>query len=304
VSRRVLARGLSAAEGPVVGPNGWVLNVNSFDRPEVGHATRGGDITATHPARPGETRILFNTGGIPAALAFGPDGCLYVTDSGRRSIVRVEPDLTQTDLVRDWQGQPFNGTNDLSFDADGNLYFTDPYTTGPDNPVGGVYCYLWATRQVRRIDHSMQFPNGIVVRGDRLYVAETCTRTVWLHDVFAPGETRDRRVHATLPPAEWEGIHGPDGMCFDAEGNLYVAYFGGACVCVFDDSGALVERLDPGSACPTNVCFGGERHDELFVTLDDTGELMVLEPGAHGERLAFCPSLAPDHSWGNVLPPH
>jgi gluconolactonase len=297
----VLARGLSSPEGPVVGPNGWVLNVNSFTGPEAGSPTRGGDITATHRDRAGETRVLFNTGGIPAALAFGPDGCLYVTDSGRRSIVRVQPDLTQTDLVCDWQGRPFNGTNDLSFDSEGNLYFTDPYTTGPDNPVGGVYCYLWESEEVRRIDEGLLFPNGIVVRGDRLYVAETWTRTIWLHDVVAPGTTWGRRVHATLPEVDRDGVHGPDGMCFDADGNLYVAYFGAGGVYVFDASGGLVERLDTGGACPTNVCFGGPGHDQLYVTVDDTGELVVLEPGERGERLQFCPSVAAGHPFASAL---
>src|SRR3954454_829370 len=92
---RLIAEGLSNVEGPAVAPQGWVLNVCSISRPAEGWFTRGGDVTATHRDRPLDTRVLFNTStaekqGIPAALAFGPDGCLYVTDEGRRSIVRVD----------------------------------------------------------------------------------------------------------------------------------------------------------------------------------------------------------------------
>ena len=111
----------------MVGPNGWILNVCSFTQPEHGSAFRGGDISATHVDTPRQTHRLFNTStrdvaGIPAALAFGPDGALYVTDEGRRSIVRVDPRGGITDFVQGFGGCPLNGPNDLSFDPDGNLF--------------------------------------------------------------------------------------------------------------------------------------------------------------------------------------
>lgn len=303
---RVIAEGLCNVEGPVVGPGGWVLNVCSLSRPSEDWATRGGDITATHPTRPLETRVLLNTStaaaeGIPAALAFGPDGCLYVTDEGRRAIVRVQPDGIQADFISEWHGQRINGPNDLSFDESGNLYFTDPWTSSPENPVGAVYAYLWQTGELRRIDSGMAFPNGIVITEGRLYVAETYTGKVWLYNVDTPGQTTHKREFCSLPARDIETIHGPDGMAFDREGNLYVAYYDGGGVFVFSDRGDPIGQIATEGHKPTNVCFGGEHHDRLYVTVDDLGELVEYDLGVQGQTLNFCPSQISQHPWATVL---
>lgn len=303
---RVIARGLCNVEGPVVGPKGWILNVCSLSRASEDWPTRGGDVTATHRDRPLETQVLFNTSradrdGIPAALAFGPDGCLYVTDEGRRAIVRVEPNGTQIEFITRWRGEQLNGPNDLSFDQSGNLYFTDPWTSSPEHPVGAVYAYLWDTGAVNRLDVGMAFPNGIVIREGRLYVAETYARKVWVYELDGPGRVTGKREYCSLPERGLNTIHGPDGMAFDRDGRLYVAYYDGGGVFVFGDRGEPVGQIVTKGRKPTNVCFGGERHDRLFVTIDDLGELVEYDVGTQGETLHFCPSRTPDHPWAALL---
>ena len=302
----LLAQGLCSVEGPVVGPDGWVLNVCSISRPREKWPTRGGDITATHRDRPLETHVVFTTStdeveGIPAALAFGPDGCLYVTDEGRRAVVRTEPDGTLTDFITEWSGQRLNGPNDLSFDEDGNLYFTDPWTSSPSNPVGGIYGYTWVTGEVHRIDTGMAFPNGIVVHEGRLYAAETYPCKVWVYDVVGPGRGTGKREFCSLPRLDMETIHGPDGMALYAEGNLYVAHYGAGAVFVYRPSGELVARIPTPGEKPTNVCFGGPHHEQLYVTVDDPGTLVVLDLAVRGDVLNFCPSRSESHPWSAPL---
>jgi sugar lactone lactonase YvrE len=199
--RKPFAERLCAPEGPVVGPNGWILNVCSFTRDES-WPTRGGDITATHISRPLQTHTVFNTStaqvtGIPAALAFGPDGALYVTDEGRRAMVRVDADGIQTDFISRYEGRPINGPNDLFFDADGNLFFTDPFKSSLDNPIGAVYGYERAAGELHKIRDGMAFPNGIVARDGRLYVAETCTNKIWAYDIVGPGQAENESEFCT-----------------------------------------------------------------------------------------------------------
>ena len=307
-----LARGLCSVEGPTVGPEGWVLNVCSISRPGEKWPTRGGDITATHRDRPLQTHILLNTStpevpGIPAALAFGPDHCLYVTDEGRRAIVRVTPEGQACDFITNFRGHRINGPNDLSFDVDGNLFFTDPFTSSPRNPIGAVYGYAWDAAELHQIDAGMQFPNGIVVRQGRLYVAETFARVVWVYDVVGPGQAARKRKFCVLPeipdapllPEEMreiigvDRVAGPDGMAFDANGNLYIAHFGSGGIYVYSPEGKLFDRIASPGVQPTNVCFGGLAHDQLYVSVDDLGIIAVFDAGVPGDRLNFCPSTFP-----------
>lgn len=307
---RLFASFLPAPEGPVVGPNGWILNVCSFTTDET-WPRKAGDITATHIDRPLHTHTIFNTStkevtGIPAALVFGPDGSLYVTDEGRRSIVRVSPEGEISDFITQYQGEPINGPNDFCFDEEGNLFFTDPWGSNLEKRIGSVYGYNWKTGELFQIHTGLAFPNGILVRQGVVYAAETRTNMIWMYEVTGPGRAKNPRPFCRLPDQvpDKNGWTGPDGMCFDAEGNIYVATLGlkSGGVLVYDSTGKLVSTLPSGGARTTNVCFGGPKHDQLFVTVDDLAALIVFDLGIEGYRLPFCPSSRTDHPWAKRLP--
>ena len=136
----------------------------------------------------------------------------------------------------------------------------------------------------------MAFPNGIALRDDRLYVAETLRSCVWVYDVTGPGEATSRRLFCRQPPVPDAPVSGPDGMAFDADGNLLVTHFGSGLVFVYDPGGSEVERIPCGGTSPTNVCFGGADHTTLFITVDDTGEIVTVDWGTRGQALNFCPT--------------
>jgi gluconolactonase len=303
----LFAEKLSAPEGPVIGPNGWMLNVNSFTLKDRDWPRRAGDITATHQNRPLETHTVFNSSspeaiGIPAALAFGPDGCLYVTDEGRRSIVRVNPEGEKTDFITHFRGERLNGPNDLCFDEEGNLFFTDPWGSSLEKPIGGVYGYNWSTSEVYQFHTGLAFPNGILVREGRVIAAETLTNKLWIYDVTGPGRAGNIREFCRLPDLKIKILTGPDGMAFDAAGNVYVATVGVGFVYVYSPDGILIETIPTGGIRPTNVCFGGPNFDTLYVTIDDLGTMVTIPIGIPGYRLPFCPSATANHHWSKMLP--
>ena len=53
-------------------------------------------------------------------------------------------------------------------------------------------------------------------------------------------------------------------------------------------------RIPCGGASPTNVCFGGPDHTVLFITVDDTGEMLAVDWGVRGQVLNFCPTVVSD----------
>lgn len=300
----IFAVRLPAPEGPVIGPNGWVMNVCSFDPDDQDWPRRAGDITATNESHPLATHTLFNTStdevtGIPAALAFGPDGALYVTDEGRRAIVRVSPEGEIVDFITHYQGERLNGPNDLSFDRAGNLYFTDPWGSSLNNPIGAVYGYEWETGTLYRIHDGLAFPNGIIVGDDHLYVAETQTNKIWAYQITGAGRAENPFEFCRLPEVEKGG--GPDGMAFDAEGNIYIAQYKGGCIYVLNQGGSIVHSIPTIGHRPTNLCFGGPNFDTIYVTADDLGAMERIPIDVKGYRLPFCPTTVKDHPWAKMF---
>src|SRR5688572_26274618 len=117
-----------------------------------------------------------NTGGIPAGLAFHPDGTLYVADEGDQwhGILKVTPEGEISAWIQEYEGTPLNGANDLVFDANGVLYFSDPWRSSLENPIGGFY-RAFPDGRLERLDSGLAFPNGVAVApdGSAAYLAET-----------------------------------------------------------------------------------------------------------------------------------
>ena len=237
----------------------------------------------------GALREHANTGGIPAGLACDRENCLWVADM-KRGILRCSPEGELEHVVKEFEGQPIRGCNDLCFDGRGTLYFTAPAGSSAEKPVGEVYCRR-ADGAVIRIDRGYAFSNGIAVRADdsQLIVAETFTKALWSFQLaekgvrnllpempsgcsaqVVPGTFFGKRRFATLP-----GDHrgGPDGIDFDAEGNLLATNWGGGAIEVFDPSGALIERIETPFDKPSNLHFGGPDGCDLYVTEHTTDGL-------------------------------
>src|SRR5215216_3118058 len=109
----------------------------------------------------------FNTGGIPAGLAFHRDGSLYVADEGDaiHGVLRLTPERERSVVADRYQGRPLNGANDLVFDSSGVLYFSDPWRSSLENPVGGFY-RLFPDGRLEQLDTGLAFPNGVALAPD------------------------------------------------------------------------------------------------------------------------------------------
>ncbi|MGH2614034.1 MAG: SMP-30/gluconolactonase/LRE family protein [Thermomicrobiales bacterium] len=254
----VLISGYDSLEGPAFDRDGNLFFVNWLSS-SIQRLTPDGVATE-----------FFNTGGIPAGLAFHSDGSLYVADEGDdiHGVLRIAAGQA-TILVNEYEGQPLNGANDLVFDRDGVLYFSDPWRSSLENPVGGFY-RLFPDGALERIDHGLAFPNGVALSaaGDAVLLAETQRHRILCYSIASDGGIGAREEFAALPGGE-----GPDGMAFDEAGNLYIAHYGGGKVAVFDSSGDLVDEIRVPGAQVTNVAFGGPGRRTLVITDVETGSI-------------------------------
>ena len=142
--------------------------------------------------------------------------------------------------------------------ANDGFYFSDPGESSDVNPIGTVH-YVDSRGTTHLCDGELAFPDGIVLTpdGKKLYLAESKKNRVLVYDVLAPGKIGNRQVFADLPTkntALGQIDNQPDGMCLDADGNLYVAHYGMQQVQVLDPTGKLVRRY---GGDPYNGAVGG-----------------------------------------------
>lgn len=174
------------------------------------------------------------------------------------------------------------------FDADlrpdgGSVPIVDPgarFNDGAVDPVGRVLCgtigdeqeeglaALWRLEpdgSATRVLDGVTVSNGLgfTADGTRAYYVDTPTRRIDVFDVDAGGELHDRR-----PFADTSDLSGyPDGLCLDAEGGIWVAFYDGGAVRRFDETGRLTEVVDiPGATRATSCAIGGPTGTTLYVT--------------------------------------
>jgi gluconolactonase len=223
-------------------------------------------------------------------LLFDPQGRLLCCEGEAGRVTRTNMNTGRIEvLASQFHGFPFAAPNDLCLDNRGHLYFTSrPGTNDPTkgNP-NAVYRIDLSARQSGEphVDQllrwpDVQMPNGIVTSPDNrtLYLIEAHPdakhhRDIRAYDLSDNGTVENQRVLIDFYP----GRSG-DGMCVDAEGNLYVAaglhktrdtsetLDTRPGIHVVSPQGVLLGFRETPEDTLTNCTFGGEDLRTLYVT--------------------------------------
>ena len=206
----------------------------------------------------------------PAGTVLRADGHLFVADNKYRAILDVSPEGKVSVLADRAENQPLRSLNDLTVDARGNIYWTDPEGSTEKNPVGNIY-RLRPDGRVDVIGSGLAFPNGLDVdpASKFLYVIESQSKKILRYPL---PDDRDRLGE---PEVFYDlGGSGGDGCAFDAEGNFWVADFhrpetGKGRITVLNPEGKVLAYLPVPAKVVSNIAFGGPNHDEIFCTTGD-----------------------------------
>jgi gluconolactonase len=209
-------------------------------------------------------------------MNFDPEGrlvtCCAQGEGGAQEVQRYEPDGSITVLASHYGGKRLNSPNDLCFDPEGRIYFTDPrYGDRSDLEQDEMAVYrIEHNGDLTRVIDGVETPNGILMTPDG--------RTIYLVD-NNPDDSGARTLVAYGYEAEFDAWlrkaelydfspgRGGDGMVLDLEGNIYLTAgtgdLGG--VYVFSDQGQQLSFL-PTPETPTNCTFGGPDLTTLYIT--------------------------------------
>jgi gluconolactonase len=267
--------GLRFPEGPVCLEDGSVLVVE----------IRAGTLTKVGPD--GSKSVVAQTGGGPNGAAIGPDGKCYVCNNGGFEWHELGgPVYTECD------GIPLKGPNDLVFDSEGGLWFTDlGKTRERDRDRTGVFYARPDGSSVSEAVFPMDCANGIGLspEGDRLYVAETPTGRVFYFELEGPGRIKPNPLSPNggyllvgLP-----GLQLFDSLAVDSAGNVCVATIVNGGITIVSPDGQRVEHVPTGDPMTTNIAFGGPDLRTAYITLSGTGRLVAMPWRTPGLRLAF-----------------
>jgi len=212
----------------------------------------------------GNTEIIVEVPTRPSGLGWLPDGRLQIVSIANSQLLRLDPgglsvvaDLSKSaticnDMVVDNQGRAYIGS-----------YGYDLRSAKPGAPA-------WITLvtpdgDVRVVTDEIDFPNGTVITqdGQTLIIAESFGKRLTAFDIEPDGSLTGRRIWADL------GEAGPDGICLDSEGAIWVASPFTSEVLRVRKGGEITQRIKI-STQPFACMLGGPERRTLFIMTAET----------------------------------
>ena len=275
----ILAEGFGWAEGPV-----WIPELNGILFSDVPNnkaylwTEKKGLSLFLYPS--GMTNHAPNNKSAGSnGLGLDSDGNLILCQHGDRSISRLNSwffEVPKYDVLVDhFNGKWLNSPNDLVFDKQGSIYFTDPpygLRNGDEDDLkelnfNGVF--KWSAREeVKLVEKNMSRPNGIALSLDEktAYVANSdpANDVIMAFDVLEDGFLNGRIFFdGNILSQTREGLF--DGLKMHSSGIIFATGPGG--VLLLDSMGVHLGTIMPGKK--TANCSFDKDEQYLYLTSTD-----------------------------------
>ncbi|RLD21393.1 MAG: gluconolaconase [Bacteroidetes bacterium] len=267
----IFAEGLDHAECVVAHPDGSIW--------------AGGEAGQIYriPPEGGKVDLVAETDGFILGLAFSPGAeWLAICDLKNKCVWRLDIDsMSMTLFTKGVEGHDFNIPNYPVFDQEGNLYVSE---SGEFRKVNGKILKfddlgkgdVWH-------EGPFNFANGLAMFGSYLYVVSSFMPGVERIKIEQSGIAGEREVFCMLPKTV------PDGLAFDAEGDLYISCYAPNRIYKVSNDATPVVLVDDWEAHmlsnPTNIAFGGNDFDQLFTSNLGRWHITKIDVGVKGSLL-------------------
>jgi gluconolactonase len=253
----------------------------AFDR--AGTCWAGGEAGQIYQIDPrGAVTQLTTLGSFNGGLAFSPDDELFVCNPAK-GIVHVKRNGEQLVFASHAQDHKLLTPNFAVFDTSGNCYVTD---SGQWKKHNGFLLRFDSRGRGEIVAGPFGYANGLALSGDgrRLFMAETDTNRIYRFDIAADGSVGEAKVLA-------ENVGRMlDGLSLDAKGHLYACNYASDEIWRISPTGekALLAHDPDGIllGAPTNIAFGGEAFEHLYVANLGRYTIVKVHLGVKGQPLA------------------
>lgn len=190
------------------------------------------------------------------------DGFMVGLQSGFAR-VWLEPELR----IERWSCPHPNATdvrlNDAKADCHGRIWAGSMNNRNPSQPDGQLV-RLDADGKFEVLERNIHIANGPAIAADGSWMLhnDSYLNTTYRYSISEAGQLSDKTLWRSYSDAEGT----PDGMTMDANGNVWIAFWGGACVRQFDQNGSQLQQIDLPALQITSMAFGSANFDTLFVT--------------------------------------
>ncbi|MBM3726348.1 MAG: SMP-30/gluconolactonase/LRE family protein [Acidobacteria bacterium] len=249
----------------------------------------------------GHVSVMRHPAGNSNGNTFDWQGRQISCEHGTRRLVRYEYNGKKTVLAEKFDGKPLNAPNDAVVDPDGNIWFTDPGYGALMNYEGNVgklelkeavYRVDAKSGAISKVTDEIHKPNGLCFSPDyrKLYVADTgathnpsAPRNIKVWDVAGATLRAGKQFCSMELPGVGAGL--ADGIRSDVDGNVWASagwvgegYDG---VHVFAPTGDRIGQILLPEIC-SNVCFGGQKRNKLFMTGSQSLYMVYVETQGAG----------------------
>ena len=285
-----IATGLRFPEGPITMPDGSVILV------EIERQT----LSRVMPD--GKVEVIAEVPGGPNGAALGPDDAIYICNNGGFEFHKDDSGIRPVRQAYSYKGGSIDrvdlqsgavktlythcgdnklcGPNDIVFDRQGGMYFSDlGKTRDRDWDRSGLYYASIDGDHITEVAFPLITANGVGLSPDEktVYATETQTGRLWAFDIESPGKIKPRAWPS--PHGGWlvggtTGFRNFDSLAVDAAGNICVATLMDGGITVIAPDGSSVDHVPMPDPYTTNICFGGAGMKTAFITLSLGGTLV------------------------------
>ena len=205
------------------------------------------------------------------------EGRLVTCEHLSRSVTRTEHDGRRTVLTSHFEGKRLNSPNDVVVKTDGTIWFTDPdygilsdyegEKAEREQSTCGLYKFDPNTDELTHVTGNMVKPNGLCFNTDEtaLFVSDTGAshisdgpKALYRFACDSKGPLTDMPEFFTECTA---GLF--DGFRIDTDDRIWTSARDG--VHCYAPNGKLIGKIRIPEIV-SNVCFGGQRLNRLFIT--------------------------------------